>query len=107
VNRTQVYERKNQLEKILEGLELAGAGRPSIPASEVDDIQDRELCEKVLRYRLEHPGAVVLHMSGRATYSNGFVRYILDLLDEQSLMGKVESRCYGNIALILKKIVNL
>jgi len=110
VNRTQVYERKNQLEKILEGLELAGAGRPSIPASEVDDIQDRELCEKVLRYRLEHPGAVVLHMSGRATYSNGFVRYILDLLDEWE--GAPERFCrqaelpYSTLRVWIKKDVS-
>ena len=30
VNRTQVYERKNQLEKILAGLELTGPGRPPV-----------------------------------------------------------------------------
>ncbi|MEA3362817.1 MAG: hypothetical protein U9Q61_06050 [Thermodesulfobacteriota bacterium] len=82
VNRTQVYERKNQLEEILAGLEFTGSGRPSVPASDADDILGRDLREKVLRYRLEHPGAVVFHGSGRATYSNGFIRFILDLLDE-------------------------
>ena len=40
------------------------------------------LREEVLRYRLAHPGALVLHASGRATYSDGFIRFALDLLDQ-------------------------
>ena len=110
VNRTQVYERKNQLEKILAGFELAGPGRPSVPASDADDIQDREFREKVLRYRLEHPGAVVLHGSGRATYSNGFIRFILDLLDEWE--GPPERYCkqievpYSTLRVWIKKDAN-
>jgi len=110
VNRTQVYERKKQLEKILEGLELADPGRPSCPASEVKDIPDRELREKVLCYRLEHPGAVVLHGSGRTTYSNGFIRFILDLLDEWE--GSPEKYCkqaeipYSTLRVWIKKDEN-
>lgn len=110
VNRTQVYERKNQLEKILAGLELAGPGRPSVPASNADDNQDRDLREKVLRYRLECPGAVVLHSSGRATYSNGFIRFILDLLDEWE--GASERFCqqveipYSTLRVWIKKDVS-
>lgn len=110
VNRTQVYERKDQLEKIFAGLELARPGRPTIPTSSVDDIQERDLCEKVLRYRLECPGAVVLHGSGRATYSNGFIRFILDLLDEWE--GSPEMFCrqvevpYSTLRVWIKKDVN-
>lgn len=82
VNRTQVYERKHQLEKVLQGLELAGPGRPAASVTDTQGVRDWELREKVLRYRLNFPGAVVIHSRGRATYSNGFIRFILDLLDE-------------------------
>jgi len=84
VNRTQVYERKNQLEKALAELELEGPGRPSNhPIADDGRKESRgwELREKVLRYRLSCPGAVVVHSGGRATYSNGFIRFILDLHD--------------------------
>ncbi|HHB75128.1 MAG TPA: hypothetical protein ENK84_01085 [Desulfobulbus sp.] len=110
VNRTQVYERKKQLEKVLAGLELAAPGRPAAQASDADDSQDRNLQVKVLRYRLEYPGAVVLHGSGRATYSNGFVRFILDLLDEWE--GSLEKFCtlaeipYSTLRVWIKKDVN-
>ncbi len=85
VNRTQVYERKNQLEEALAELELAGPGRPtnqSLTNMSFPGSQGWELREKVLRYRLNHPGAVVIHSGGRATYSDGFIRFILDLHDE-------------------------
>jgi len=85
VNRTQVYERKNQLEKALAELELAGSGRPtsqSLIDSVFPESHGWELREKVLLYRLKHPGAMVAHSSGRVTYSDGFIRFILDLLDE-------------------------
>ena len=85
VNRTQVYERKNQIEEALAKLELAGPGRPDsqLPANtSFIESQDWELREKVLLYRLDHPGAVVIHCGGHATYSDGFVRFILDLQDE-------------------------
>jgi len=85
INRTQVYERKKQLEEALTKLELAGPGRPSThqaPDAGPKGSQGWELREKVLRYRLNCPGAVVVHSGGRATYSNGFIRFILDLYDE-------------------------
>ena len=110
VNRTQVYERKKQLEKILADLELTGPGRPSVLSSDAEDIQDRDLREKVLRYRLKYPGAVVLHGSGRATYSNGFIRFILDLLDEWE--GSPEQFCkhadipYSTLRVWIKKDEN-
>ena len=82
VNRTQVYERKHQLEKILQGLELAGPGRPAATVSDAQCVRDWELREKILHYRLDFPGAVVIHSSRRTAYSNGFIRFVLDLLDE-------------------------
>ncbi len=85
VNRTQVYERKKQLEAALAELELAGPGRPSNqPARDAgaQESQGWQLREKVLRYRLNYPGAVVVHSGGRATYSNGFIRLILELHDQ-------------------------
>ncbi|MEA3469182.1 MAG: hypothetical protein U9R57_13295 [Thermodesulfobacteriota bacterium] len=81
VNRTQVYERKKQLENILDGLELASPGRPVAIENECPDATWK-LREKILLYRLDHPGAMVIKKSGRASYSDGFVRFILDLLDE-------------------------
>ena len=84
VNRTQVYERKNQLAEALAELELAGPGRPSNQLAcdaGSQESQGWQLREKVLRYRLNYPGAVVINSSGRATYSAGFIRFILELHD--------------------------
>ena len=94
VNRTQVYERKKQLEDALARTALAGPGHPvrrsaSVPAHEQE--KGFRLREQVLRYRLDHPGALVLHAGGRATYSDGFIRFILDLLDEWA--GSLEQYC--------------
>ena len=82
VNRTRVYEKRRHIEGALEKAELSGPGRPRTPRrAEVHDGEACSLLEKVLRYQLEHPGAVVMHASGQATYSDGFKRYILDLAD--------------------------
>ena len=84
VNRTQVYERKKQLEEALTDIELASPGRPAcLPASNAKglDAQGGMLREQVLLFRLDHPGALVLHAGGRATYSDGFIRFILDSRD--------------------------
>ncbi len=84
VNRTQVYERKNQVAEALARTALIGPGHPVCRSASVS-IHEQEkgfrLLEQVLRYRLGHPGALVLHGRGRATYSDGFIRFILDLLD--------------------------
>lgn len=85
VNRTQVYERKNQMEAALAKMTLPGPGHPlSHPVAEPSQEAAKgwELCKQVLLYRLAHPGALVLHASGRATYSDGFIRFVLDLLDQ-------------------------
>ena len=73
------------MDKALAELELEGPGRPSNhPIADDGRKESRgwELREKVLRYRLNYPGAVVVHSGGRATYSNAFIRFILDLHDE-------------------------
>ena len=94
INRTQVYERKKQLEEALSRLELAGPGRPaSLPDSDTTALEKQgwQLCKQVLRFRLDHPGALVLHAGGHATYSDGFIRFILDLHDTRE--GSSEQFC--------------
>jgi hypothetical protein len=84
VNRTQVYERKAQLWNALAEFELAGPGRPvkTEPPPVADEMPaSYRLREQVLRYRLDHPGAVVVHRSGNTSYSDGFRRWVLDLAD--------------------------
>jgi len=94
VNRTQVYERKGQLERALSTLELAGPGRPAraqdSPVTQCSAV-GCALRERVLRYRLEHPGAVVHHASATTTYSDGFRRFILDQADQWP--GSLEALC--------------
>jgi hypothetical protein len=82
VNRSQLYEKRRHIERALEKAELTGPGRPR--TSEGGQAHDGQACalrETMLRYRLEHPGAVVMHASGQTTYSDGFKRAILDLAD--------------------------
>lgn len=83
VNRTQVYERKAQLTKAFEGVELPQPGRASgkdAPCSG-QDTAGWQLQVTVLQYRLRHPGAFVWHPGGHTGYSPGFRRIILDLFD--------------------------
>ena len=84
INRTQVYEYKKQIEGALAKIELNGPGRPpnSFTPDAVLENQGVKLREKILRYRLEHPGSIVAHKQGYNTYSDGFIRFILDLHDE-------------------------
>ncbi len=85
VNRTQVYERKKQIEDTLENTARPGPGHPlsrTVSGSSHEQEKGWRLREQVLRYRLNHPGALVLHSCGHATYKGGFIRFILDLLDQ-------------------------
>lgn len=94
VNRTQIYERKGQLERALSTLELAGPGRPACAQERAVMACTDAGCavrERVLRYRLEHPGAVVNHASATTRYSDGFRRYLLDCADEW--LGAMETFC--------------
>ena len=83
VNRTQVYERKKQIEGALAAIGLARPGQPGSRSCPDPTLRERgwSLRESVLRYRLAHPGALVLHAGGRATYSAGYIRFILDSSD--------------------------
>ncbi|MCP4287187.1 MAG: hypothetical protein GY792_22540, partial [Gammaproteobacteria bacterium] len=94
INRTQLYERKTQLWKVLAEVELAGPGRPVQPESvpmngEIPAGYD--VREQLLRYRLDHPGAMILHAGGSTSYSDSFKRFVLDLLDTWE--GNLESFC--------------
>jgi len=86
VNRTQVYERKQQIEEALSKVSLPLPGAPLLPPeAEAHALAERNwrLREQVLRYRAEHPGAVVQNsLNGKASYSDQFVRFILDLNDQ-------------------------
>jgi hypothetical protein len=95
VNRTQLYQRKAQLGRALSSMTLAGRGRPSAGRPESASAQGcTSGCarrERVLRYRLEHPGAVVHHGDTTTSYSDGFRRFVLDQSDEWA--GQLESFC--------------
>jgi len=77
-NRTQVYQRKNQLIQLFDNLQLPGPGRPAIPVMAPDDVAVYQLQNQLLRYQLDHPGARVVHDSGRCEYSDPFKRFVLD-----------------------------
>lgn len=95
VNRTQLYQRKAQLERALSRVALAGRGRPDAARS---DSAHTEGCgsgcalrERSLRYRLEHPGAVVHHGDTTTSYSDGFRRFVLDQSEQWA--GTLEAFC--------------
>jgi hypothetical protein len=95
VNRTQLYQRKEQLERALSSVALAERGRPSAArpesASAEGCARGCALRERVLRYRLEHPGALVHHGDTTTSYSDGFRRFVLDQSEEWA--GQLESFC--------------
>ena len=83
VNRSFFYEKKALLRRILNQIELASPGRPTSPApKEFFSLQRKEweLKTSVLQYRLDHPGAMVVHQHYQ-TYSHQFRRFILELRD--------------------------
>ena len=90
LSRSSVYSRIKQLRTAFTDLNLPGRGRPT--AESVENRQpNSNVREHVLRHRLEHPGSVVRHASGRVSYSDGFIRFILDAFDEWE--GSVEAFC--------------
>ena len=90
LSRSSVYLRIEQFRAIFRDLELPGRGRPSTKSTD-NHPSAQNLREQVLRYRLEHPGAVIKHASGRISYSDGFVRFILNAFDDWQ--GSVEAFC--------------
>lgn len=83
INRTQVYEREKRFKEAMDAVGLACPGRPAKPAvsDAAAEAPGWRLREQVLLFRLDHPGALVSHAGGHATYSDGFVRFTLDLRD--------------------------
>jgi len=83
VNRTQVYERKQHLEEVLAEIRRARPGRPTQGKESLSSREpaEWELRENALLYRLDHPGSLVKHDSGKTSYSDGFIRFILDQYD--------------------------
>ena len=93
VNRTQVYEQKAQLNNALEQMTLPGPGRPlpqKVPASD-RVFAEWQLQVTLLNYRLDNPGAFVQHRSGRTVYSPGYIRTVLNHLDQWG--GSLERFC--------------
>ncbi len=93
VNRTQVYEQKNQINKALEQIALPGPGRPlpqDMPAPD-SAIAEWHLQKALLKYRLDNPGAFVQYSSGRTVYSPGYIRTVLNHLDQWT--GSMERFC--------------
>jgi len=88
INRSQVYETAAAIKKLLDQVSLPARGRPpSWP--QVSRGQDTELANLNLRlrsheYRLDHPGAVVVHATGRTEYSAGYRRFVLGEADKWS-----------------------
>jgi hypothetical protein len=98
VSRPLVYAAKDRFEEGLAAVSTPGPGRPrqGATAGQAADPGYRSLAEcdlriAVLEHRLEHPGAVVIHASGRATYSDAFKRFILDVSD--NFGGRDEDFC--------------
>jgi hypothetical protein len=94
VNRTQVYECRDRLEQILAKAIMAGPGRPCQgvdAAGSAPSAEGWEVFRTVMCFRLEHPGAYVVNPGGKISYSDSFIRLILDLFD--TWRGKQEEFC--------------
>lgn len=94
VNRPHMYERFDQLIATMGKIELPGPGRPvsqSVSDSSVQESMGWQFRQQVFRYRMAHPSALVEHVSGYSTYSDSFVRFILDLYD--TCVGSIEWFC--------------
>jgi len=102
IARQQTYEKKSLIEAALAAATIPCRGRPSQQGAARDPgdgLLGRSLvaCElriTVLEFRLDNPGAVVVHGSGRATYSDSFKRFILDASD--SFIGIDEEFCQAS-----------
>lgn len=85
VNRNYVYEVQNRLGAYLEPLLETKPGRPlgaTTASAENGRSKNDQLTIDVLRYRLEHPGAVVEHAQHN-NYSDAFKYFILNRYDQE------------------------
>lgn len=82
VSRPYVYEVRNRVLAALDRLAARGPGRPPSEgqADELHDASEHAVTIAVLRYRLDHPGAVVAG-GVRCSYSLAFRRFVLELHD--------------------------
>jgi len=84
VNRTQMYERVDQVNGHLEKIEILGPGRPvcqPLPDSSAQDAKGWKLREAVLRHQVKHFGSRVERVGGHTTYGDSYIRLVLDLSD--------------------------
>ncbi|MGH7493089.1 MAG: hypothetical protein ACREOO_11915 [bacterium] len=85
VNRNYVYEVQQRVTAHLLPLLEMGPGRPANPtppSAESDRSKSDQLTIDVLRYRAEHPGAVVEHADHK-NYSDAFKYFILNRYDDE------------------------
>ncbi len=79
---SEVDKRQAEIEKIFGTHELPPLGdllrQPSADSAELIEWRLRE---QMLRFRLNHPDALVTYFDGRVDYSDGFIRFILERLD--------------------------
>ena len=86
INRTYVYEAQGRVTEHLMALLEAEPGRPaSVATASVDNGRSKsdQLTIDVLRYRAEHPGAVVEHDKHK-NYSDAFKYFILNRYDQEA-----------------------
>lgn len=84
VNRTYVYEAQDRLTAHLLLLLETGPGRPArVNVAHPARSRNDQLTMEVLRYRAEHPGAVVEHATHK-NYSDAFKYFILNRYDQES-----------------------
>ncbi|MGH7493091.1 MAG: hypothetical protein ACREOO_11925 [bacterium] len=83
VNRTYVYEAQDRLTAHLMSLLETGPGRPAhVNVPPPVRSRNDQLTIDVLRYRAEHPGAVVEHATHK-NYSDAFKYFILNRYDQE------------------------
>lgn len=92
VSRSYLYALADKIVAALETIAGAAPGRPPRGApvpTETDDAM--RLQNRVLHYRLDHPGCVGDRGKGHATYAPGFRRFVLELAERRSPHASVES----------------
>jgi hypothetical protein len=91
VSRPYLYALADKIVAALEPIAGAAPGRPPRGEPVPSDTDDAlRLQNRVLRYRLDHPGCVGDGGKGRATYSAGFRRFVLEVLDRLSPVPALE-----------------